>query len=909
MEGFAPLRPGGGADLPPPPQQQQHQTPPYWYPPPPPPPSSSSSPHPHHPPPPYSLPPYHHYPPPHPQNHQWPPPSYTPQPQPPPYAPAPPHPYPPGPPHHMPPRPPQQMAPYPPPNQAWPNQPPAPYEGQHYPGATIPQNEGEDWAAKAKAWAASNSTTGAHNGIPVDHSYLHQNGETPLDYSQKINAGGGVAVPGAGADPATLVSPVKNYDSYSAVYEQEVPSYSSSQGSKDKLPRYDNTQDHPPYAVPPAPDRYYHQQPDPSYMVNYGHDPGPASHLWGPPANVGPYPPPNLPPHLAQQYDIPTAVHPSMPVPNYGPPNIPPAAFNAPPVASHLSTELYHGDPLALNQINKSKKAAVPSWLREEILKKKTTIGSNSSAQVGSDGGDKSPDATTDQTDSKSVDSTKIAEEEDDEDEVEAARTVAINQEIKRILTEVLLKVTDDLFEEIATKVLSEDDDMAGTSEPTSLVKSKSHGSAPSTSGNAKIQDKGANGSASIGKAVVPDESTKGGGGILLGLSDYDTDDDGDDENASRDRIKQNLEPETNNSSSLVKNDLLSDQNQRELNLKREGAEVPSHLEGILDTNFEEEESHAKEESLVEVENGQRTNGDILRDRFVDGDGNDNTEKSKVMIDSEDGFKDKREENKEGSRDGLRDEEEKNKGGRGGLIEKEEKSKEEKDEMMDGNILTDKRQRSREDRETERKDDKENKLGDLKGSKREISKEEKDKITERDDKKDKREKSNEEKERKTERRDEKEDSSKGRRERSREEKEKRAERRDDKEDSLKERRESREEKERRAERSSRGKSDKSKEERDDKERSRHSKRSPSPSDRRRSKEHSDSTKRRRTESNKRSMSRSPTRSRHRRDSRSPHSKHSHRRNSAYSTSDRRRSRSRTPTRRRRSRSRTPSRRR
>lgn len=100
-------------------------------------------------------------------------------------------------------------------------------------GASIPQNEGEDWAAKAKAWAASNSTTGAHNGIPVDHSYLHQNGETPLDYSQKINAGGGVAVPGAGAgaDPATLVSPVKNYDSYSAVYEQEVPSYSSSQGN------------------------------------------------------------------------------------------------------------------------------------------------------------------------------------------------------------------------------------------------------------------------------------------------------------------------------------------------------------------------------------------------------------------------------------------------------------------------------------------------------------------------------------------------------------------------------------------------------------------------------------------------------------------------------------------------------
>lgn len=58
--------------------------------------------------------------------------------------------------------------------------------------------------------------------------------------------------------------------------------------------------------------------------------------------------------------------------------------------------------------------SAVPSWLREEILKKKTSMGSNSSAQVGSDGGERSPEAT-DQTDSKSVDSTKSAEEEDDE--------------------------------------------------------------------------------------------------------------------------------------------------------------------------------------------------------------------------------------------------------------------------------------------------------------------------------------------------------------------------------------------------------------------------------------------------------------------------------------------------------------
>jgi hypothetical protein len=47
------------------------------------------------------------------------------------------------------------------------------------------------------------------------------------------------------------------------------------------------------------------------------------------------------------------------------------------------------------------------------------------------------------------------------QDEIEAARMAAMNQEIKRVLTEVLLKVTDDLFDEIATKVLNEDDPSA----------------------------------------------------------------------------------------------------------------------------------------------------------------------------------------------------------------------------------------------------------------------------------------------------------------------------------------------------------------------------------------------------------------------------------------------------------------
>ncbi|KAH9621823.1 hypothetical protein KSS87_023024, partial [Heliosperma pusillum] len=110
------------------------------------------------------------------------------------------------------------------------------------------------------------------------------------------------------------------------------------------------------------------------------------------------------------------------------------------------------------------KKAAVPNWLREEIIKSKATITKSASDHFKE--GNQSiedelidkPIGTGDPEDSKSIDSAKSAEEDDDEDEEDAQRAAAINQEIKRVLTEVLLKVTDELFDEIATKVLSEDD-------------------------------------------------------------------------------------------------------------------------------------------------------------------------------------------------------------------------------------------------------------------------------------------------------------------------------------------------------------------------------------------------------------------------------------------------------------------
>lgn len=66
--------------------------------------------------------------------------------------------------------------------------------------------------------------------------------------------------------------------------------------------------------------------------------------------------------------------------------------------------------------------AAVPNWLREEIIKKKSSIPSalstqpagNSFDSIGSEDGDRSL-RRADQSDSKSIDSTRSTEDEDDE--------------------------------------------------------------------------------------------------------------------------------------------------------------------------------------------------------------------------------------------------------------------------------------------------------------------------------------------------------------------------------------------------------------------------------------------------------------------------------------------------------------
>lgn len=127
-------------------------------------------------------------------------------------------------------------------------------------------------------------------------------------------------------------------------------------------------------------------------------------------------------------------------------------------VPPHPTT--FSGDAYGVS--DRPKKASVPNWLREEIIKNKAVITSSSMGlpKEDVDSIDEDNDKSYkkgDQADSKSIDSSRSTEDED-EDEVEAARNAAIDKEIKRVLTEVLLKVTDDLFDEIATKVLNEDD-------------------------------------------------------------------------------------------------------------------------------------------------------------------------------------------------------------------------------------------------------------------------------------------------------------------------------------------------------------------------------------------------------------------------------------------------------------------
>ncbi|XP_065875313.1 uncharacterized protein [Euphorbia lathyris] len=199
----------------------------------------------------------------------------------------------------------------------------------------------------------------------------------------------------------------------------------------------------------------------------------------------------------------------------------------------------FPGDAYGISNVTeRPKKASVPNWLKEEIIKNASVITRTSlehpkeETQSIEDEGVEKSSGKGDQADSKSIDSSRSTEEEDeDEDDIEAARTVAINQEIKRILTEVLLKVTDELFDEIATKVLDDDDltDEVDCSKVTLNDKvSPSPPEVPTPKASAKVlvpvkAKESANEDTS-------EKSSSSAPGNVLGLANYASDDDDDDD-------------------------------------------------------------------------------------------------------------------------------------------------------------------------------------------------------------------------------------------------------------------------------------------------------------------------------------------------------------------------------------------
>ncbi|KAL9257886.1 hypothetical protein AKJ16_DCAP03301 [Drosera capensis] len=205
------------------------------------------------------------------------------------------------------------------------------------------------------------------------------------------------------------------------------------------------------------------------------------------------------------------------------------------------------------------KKAAVPSWLREEIIKKASTVGSASnhlteeSQSLEDDTIDKFV-GKGDQADSKSMDSSKLTEEEEEEeeeDDVEASRTVAINQEIKRVLTEVLLKVTDELLDDIATRVLYEDDIPVAVTAGNQAAPGSNDKLSPSP---ALLAPKASAKVLIPVKAKESDAENSGGkngsrsAGNVLGLENYASDDDNEDEKENRFSTK----PVPSNTSLLI---------------------------------------------------------------------------------------------------------------------------------------------------------------------------------------------------------------------------------------------------------------------------------------------------------------------------------------------------------------------
>ncbi|WOL03649.1 protein SON [Canna indica] len=622
---------------PPPPPHHHHR---YPSPPPPPPPPISSQ---HQPPPPHQQQPwappdghlqqnYHHpaLPPPYPQ----PMPPYAVQPMPHHQYPPPPHhgPLPPPHQHHLSSLPPPPSVYHQPPRQGWGGPSWTQHQGWEYSERNLPYNNEDDWAARAKAWAAAKSVvTDNHptsqvvpDGRMEAHGYTfhdqYQATIGPSDTQQSLLSqttnqqqlphyaldqqkqanhlhGSSSFSSGltsyvadtrlhynAGEEAIALhkdhTSPARNLGSTSSIYEQEVPySYSSVSGNRDVLSQF-------PLPSLPLQEGFTHPQPPLTdhnvavHQPDFTHGRQPSSYMSdasNKPLNFEPRPASDIEPHTKAIYGPtdpsqsmgmtghdataisvnawnPTAAgvlpqldpsfvpqpaigpHPSvygrLPGPNFRPTVAPATSpFGLVTGASVNQATILPADASgSFNISERPKKAAVPNWLREEIIKNKSVIASTYASHqsgslnsMGSDDNDKSY-RKVDQTDNKSVDSTKSTDdEEDDEDDADAARSAAINQEIKRVLTEVLLKVTDDLFDEIAMKVLNEEDPIDEVYDCKDLGKDKDPSpvvSTPKASANVLVTVK----ESKTGNGVNESSGLHSLEGDILGLASYASD-------------------------------------------------------------------------------------------------------------------------------------------------------------------------------------------------------------------------------------------------------------------------------------------------------------------------------------------------------------------------------------------------
>ncbi|KAG0494055.1 hypothetical protein HPP92_005049 [Vanilla planifolia] len=525
------------------------------------------------------------------------------------------------------------MAPPPPPvytpsSQAWGNPSVPQHKIWEYPDMNTHYSSEQDWAAKARAWAAATPMTETHHtpspftplGMMDEHGYSYRDhfakavGPAIDNHQPPLPQSNGRALyhedETLTMETGHLTSPPKSYYQSSSIYEQEVPySYSSSQGDRKSMDQRESSKDgiHSRFIVPgqltsiAQPDNVYGNQPvklssetgeqtldfqprftididqnkhpfdlqpistfdcDHSKNMSYGHVDTAAAegkidhaisttpvHTWSSStAPVVTFPPLPLGPSV-NQFDPSFASQPSLPVyPTSIFGGISASSFQAPvsPVSapfglgigtSLLSTTLNADTNGVFNVSERPKKATVPNWLREEIIKKKSAIANTNvvhSGEIEIEDSDISF-KRIDQADSKIVETRRSTEgEEDEEDEVEAARSAAINQEIKRVLTEVLLKVTEELFDEIATKIVNEDEPIAEAIEGSYLgnrnLSPPQANAIPIASAKVLVpQRKEGDG---LGDAAEHSISSSSGGNIL-GLANYGSDGDEESQEAS----------------------------------------------------------------------------------------------------------------------------------------------------------------------------------------------------------------------------------------------------------------------------------------------------------------------------------------------------------------------------------------